>query len=93
MPNGDVFPCHVLIDREFRCGNVREQSLLEICRHNGLLGELGALNFQELASQDKRVAPLTQPNMCMGNVYAKTRELPVWRNNLPRLQCGDEANK
>lgn len=32
MPNGDVFPCHVLTQREFRCGNVREDGLLEICR-------------------------------------------------------------
>lgn len=89
----DVFPCHVLIDREFRCGNVREQSLLEICCRNGLLGELRALDFQELTRQDERVVSLTQPNMCMGTVYAKTRELPVWRNNLPMLQFGDEANK
>ena len=82
MPNGDAFPCHVLTEREFRCGNVREQGLLEICRRNGLLGELRALDFQELARQDKRVAPLTRPNTCMGTIYAKTRELPVWRNNL-----------
>jgi radical SAM protein with 4Fe4S-binding SPASM domain len=40
MPNGDVFPCHVLTEREFRGGNVREQSLVEICRRNGLLGQL-----------------------------------------------------
>lgn len=86
MPNGDVFPCHVLIDREFRCGSVREQSLVEICRRSGLLGELGALDFQELARQDKGVAPLTRPNTCMGTVYAETRALPVWRNNLPMLQ-------
>lgn len=39
MPNGDVFPCHVLTEREFRCGNVQEQSLVEICRRNGLLGQ------------------------------------------------------
>jgi MoaA/NifB/PqqE/SkfB family radical SAM enzyme len=82
MPNGDVFPCHVLTDSEFRCGNVREQSLLDICRRNGLLGELASLDFQELARQDERLSPLTQPHTCMGNVYAKTRELPVWGNNL-----------
>lgn len=89
MPNGDVFPCHVLTEREFRCGNVREQSLLEICRRAGLLGELRALDFQELARQDERVAPLTNPGTCMGNAYAKTRELPVWRKNLPTLHVNE----
>jgi MoaA/NifB/PqqE/SkfB family radical SAM enzyme len=82
MPNGDVFPCHVLTDRAFRCGNVREQSLLEICRRTGLLGELQVLDFQELARQDDRLAPLTRPG-CMGEVYAKTKSLPVWKNSLP----------
>lgn len=59
MPNGDVFPCHVLTGREFRCGNVREQSLVEICRCNGLLGELQVLDFYELVRQDERLMPLT----------------------------------
>lgn len=35
------------------------------------------------------VAPLTRPNTCMGTIYAKTRELSVWRNNLPILQDGE----
>lgn len=83
MPNGDVFPCHVLTDREFRCGNIREESLLEICRRNGLLGTLAALDFHDLAQQEERLAELTQPNTCMGNVYAKTKSLPVWGNNIP----------
>jgi MoaA/NifB/PqqE/SkfB family radical SAM enzyme len=83
MPNGDVFPCHVLTQREFRCGNVREQSLLEICRRSGLLGHLQALGFREMARQDERLLPLIQPNTCMGNVYASTKSLPVWSDNLP----------
>jgi MoaA/NifB/PqqE/SkfB family radical SAM enzyme len=83
MPNGDVFPCHVLTDREFRCGNVREQSLLDICRKTGLLGQLAALDFQDMGRQDDRLTPLTRPGTCMGNVYARTRELPAWRHHLP----------
>jgi hypothetical protein len=79
----------VLTEREFRCGNVREQGLLEICQRNGLLAELQALDFQELAHQDERVAPLTKQGTCMGNVYAKTRELPVWKRNLPTLQVNE----
>lgn len=83
MPDGDVFPCHVLTQREFRCGNVREQSLLEICQHSGLLGKLAALDFRDLVRQDERLASLTRFPTCMGNIYARTRPLPVWGNNLP----------
>lgn len=83
MPNGDVFPCHVLTQREFRCGNVREQSLLDICRRSSLLGHLQALEFGELAKREARLLPLSQPNVCMGSVYADTKELTAWRNIVP----------
>ncbi len=77
LPNGDVFPCHVLTDRAIRCGNVREQSLLEICQQHELLGKLAALDFVELACQDVRVVVLTHPHTCMGCGYAQTRSLLV----------------
>ncbi len=83
MPNGDVFPCHVLTDREFRSGNVREQSLLEICQHKGLLGKLADLDFADLAQQDEEVAALTHPNTCMGAIYAQTRSRSIWASVLP----------
>ena len=83
MPNGDVFPCHVQTQPEFRCGNLREQELLEICRRAGLLGQLQALDFRELAGRDRRLAPLGERPVCMGTVYAETRSLPVWAESLP----------
>lgn len=83
MPNGDVFPCHVLTQREFCCGNVREESLLAICRRSGLLGHLQAVDLHDLADRDHRLAPLAEPDTCMGAVYAATRELPVWSQSLP----------
>lgn len=92
LPNGDVFPCHVLTDRAFRCGNVREQSLLEICRQGGPLGTLAALDFVELARQDERVAALTRPHTCLGCVYAQTRSLPIWSAVLP-CSSGTRASK
>lgn len=83
MPNGDVFPCHVLTQSEFRCGNLREQSLVEICRRTGLLGQLSRLDFKELAKQEGQLAPVLKSGACMGEVYAKTRSLPVWSNSIP----------
>ena len=82
MPNGDVFPCHVLTDPEFRCGNVRTRDLVDICRGTGLVGQLARLNFRAMATQEPRVAGLIKPEACLGTVYAEKRDLSVWRNHL-----------
>ena len=82
MPNGDVFPCHVLTNPEFHCGNVRETSLFDICRRDGFLGKLQSLDFSELSRQDKRLAALIELDTCMGTIYFKTRSLQVWRDNI-----------
>jgi MoaA/NifB/PqqE/SkfB family radical SAM enzyme len=88
MPNGDVFPCHVLTQREFRCGNLRNQSLVQICGQMRLLGQLSRLNLRELASMAPRLAELAKPDPCMGNVYATTRDVPAWKEKLPGLGHG-----
>jgi uncharacterized protein len=85
MPDGDVFPCHVLTAPEFRLGNLREQGLLEICRRGGLLGQLAGLDFRKVAGDDCRAAPLTRPGACLGDVYAAAPSLPAWRKALPLL--------
>lgn len=84
MPNGDVFPCHVLTDDTFRCGNLRESSLLEICRQEGLLARLGQLNFSELAREDEAFSALAQPDICLGSVYAQTKQAAAWSRHLPQ---------
>jgi MoaA/NifB/PqqE/SkfB family radical SAM enzyme len=85
MPNGDVFPCHVLTDPQFRIGNIREKCLLHICSEHGLLGQLAALDFRKLARQGEQLATLAHPGTCMGNVYAKTKAQAIWDENLPGL--------
>jgi mycofactocin biosynthetic radical S-adenosylmethionine protein MftC len=85
MPNGDVFPCHVLEYPEFRLGNVIDERLHTICRRTGLLGELADLDFGELAAKDAELAPLTRSHTCMATVYAETRLRPAWRDTLPLL--------
>ena len=82
LPNGDVFPCHVLTQPEFRCGNVRKERLLHICSRGGLIGTLARLDFRELVKAEGRLAPLTKKGACMGGVYAKTSDLPVWRERI-----------
>jgi len=83
LPNGDVFPCHVLVNDEFRLGNVREQSLVAICDGNGLLSALRKLDFGEIVHQDGALAELARRGACMGNVFAETKASPVWAKNLP----------
>jgi len=85
MPNGDIFPCHVLTDPQFRLGNLRKECILHICNRYGLLGQLASLNFQELAQEDDALKDLVQPNVCMGNVFAKTESNETWRKHLPPL--------
>lgn len=86
LPNGDVFPCHVLTSSEFCCGNVRKQNLLEICRSNGLLGDLASLDFRHLAKADEKLSDLARRGVCMGNVYARTKQSPAWKESLPILR-------
>lgn len=83
MPNGDVFPCHVLTAREFRCGNLRTDSLSSICQRQGMLSALEALDFRLLATEEGQVNELARRGTCLGNVYAKTKQLPIWRRHLP----------
>jgi radical SAM protein with 4Fe4S-binding SPASM domain len=86
MPDGDVFPCHVLTSSEFRCGNVKEQRLLDICQADGLMSVLSNLDFRELSCKDSRLNGLTKTGSCMGNVYAQTKSLSIWRDHLPLVQ-------
>ena len=51
MPNGDVFPCHVLTSPGFHCGNVKQCSVAEICSSEGLLGELQRLDSRSLRDE------------------------------------------
>jgi len=83
IPNGDVFPCHVLMQPEFRIGNVREQPLGVICRPDGVLGQLAALDFRVMSQADAACANLTQPGVCLGEVYTRSASNHVWGRFLP----------
>jgi len=84
LPNGDVFPCHVLTNPEFRLGNLRNQSLSDICRREGLLGRLAELDFIEVSRTDPemRNQGLSRTGTCLGNVYAKSPTAVTWKELL-----------
>jgi MoaA/NifB/PqqE/SkfB family radical SAM enzyme len=82
LPNGNVFPCHVLMQPEFRLGNVRHDPLKPMCSRDGLMGALAGLSFADLAGEDEHLKPLSRPHTCMGTVYEVNRLLPIWGQNL-----------
>jgi hypothetical protein len=85
MPNGDVFPCHVLTRPEMRLGNLRRDRLTAICRQDGLLGGLAGLDFAAMAAVDPAVRGLTRRPTCMAEIYPETSDRPIWRRALPML--------
>jgi MoaA/NifB/PqqE/SkfB family radical SAM enzyme len=71
LPEGDVYPCHVLVGAQFRLGNVRQQRLSALCAAAGPLGRLRRLDFRALARSDPTWAPLTRCGACLGQVVAR----------------------
>jgi hypothetical protein len=89
FPNGDFYPCHVLTQREFRCGNVREEGLFTLCSRTGPLDRLARLDLTEISPSDHSLARPPR-DLCAGEVYAATRSSPVWVDVLPnRLTRGE----
>lgn len=77
MPNGVVYPCHVLADAPHQCGNLRRESLLDICRDGRLLHRLSGLDFRDLAASDPNLRRLTTPGACLGDVISGRLEVPT----------------
>ena len=73
LPEGDVYPCHVLATAEFRLGNVREQSLEELCAAGGRLARLQALDFRKLAGTSPGWQPLSRAGSCLGALYERAQ--------------------
>jgi mycofactocin biosynthetic radical S-adenosylmethionine protein MftC len=79
LPNGDVYPCHVLNERLFRCGNVRRDALADLCGSFSLLERLRRFDLEEVRRREPSLASRTRPGTCVGELYAATRALPLWR--------------
>ena len=84
MPNGDVFPCHVLIDHELCCGNVRRLKLSELCQPTALLGRLAAIELPQSSADELGHQPVSGRHACMGDLYKK--QDAVFRDALGLVQ-------
>lgn len=77
MPNGDVYPCHVLTDPARLCGSLRTQTFAEICGPEGLLARFRALDLRALAPRLPALVrlPLLRAGGCLGEVAAASPQL------------------
>jgi MoaA/NifB/PqqE/SkfB family radical SAM enzyme len=71
MPNGDVFPCHVLTDPAFRVGNVRRRALDELIGGGSVLGRLRDLDLREVARESGPAARALERLTCLGEVRSQ----------------------
>ena len=78
MPDGEVFPCHVLTGQESHCGNIRRSSIADICGPLGLIARLRSLDFREIATTYPELECLADAHSCLGEVLSRSRERAVW---------------
>lgn len=82
MPNGDVFPCHVLTQPEFLLGNLRKQNLFSIYNSQSLLKSLVELDVHKLVKIDNRLSALAVHGSCFGEIYEQTKDSDAWKQLL-----------
>jgi len=71
LPDGSVFPCHVLSFPEFYLGNITETSLITIIENSILLDKLESLDFSHLSIMPEEFEAILQNAVCVGDVYRK----------------------
>lgn len=83
MSNGDVFPCHVLTYTEFKCGNLRNERLTEMCLPNQILHSFSRLNFHAMANEHSDFRDLTKRGVCLDDLC----RTGAGRNRLFQIMC------
>lgn len=68
LPDGTVYPCHVLATRPFRLGNVKEEPLTEIVRRSGLLRRLRRLDTRRLVASEPALRSALAGRRCLAEV-------------------------
>ncbi len=82
LPDGSVFPCHVLHLPEFKLGNINTDTLENIHSPGSMLSRLAELNIRELSRKYPDLTDLKELDVCMGHVYRNSPSHQAWRNML-----------
>lgn len=75
MPEGDVFPCHVLTGPAFLVGNLRVQPLAALAGRGTVLEQLRNVDLRTLALASPKAGEALEKMACLGVV----RDAPVLR--------------
>jgi len=84
LPDGAVYPCHVLSEPRFFLGNIREQKLSDIVFKSKTLSNLKNIDFAKLVKIDKNLKKLLQDATCLGEVYRDNPDF--FENELLNIQ-------
>jgi len=71
LPDGNVYPCHILSIPEFFLGNIRKEEICKIVLGSGKLAYLRSIDFSELIEADNHLRDILKKGTCFGEVYLK----------------------
>ncbi len=74
LPDGTVYPCHVLSEPRFFLGNIRKHKLSDIVSKSKTLNNLKSLDFAKLVKIDSNLKKSLQNTTCLGEVYQNNPE-------------------
>ncbi|MCW4000391.1 MAG: radical SAM protein [Candidatus Bathyarchaeota archaeon] len=73
LPDGSIYPCHVLSSPKFFLGNIKENKLAAIIEESNLLKQLLNINFINFKGGSDHLKQILGNTACLGEVY---REAP-----------------
>jgi mycofactocin biosynthetic radical S-adenosylmethionine protein MftC len=82
LPDGCVYPCHVLTDSKFLLGNIKFTSLLDIVKESTILKELSELDFTPRLVSNPKLDSILKNAVCLGEIY---RDFPEELNSFIKL--------
>ncbi len=71
LPDGSVYPCHILSIPEFLLGNIRKERIGKIVSGQDKLAYLRSINFSELIESDNSLKDIFKRGTCFGEVCRK----------------------
>ena len=78
LPDGTVYPCHVLSVPKFCLGNIRKTDLSKIIFESDILRFLRSINFTELAKSNNYLNNELKNNICPGELLQKEPDLSFY---------------
>lgn len=75
MPNGDVFPCPNLIDREWKMGNLRKNTLEKIIINNKIVNKVEGRDVRNVTSCKDCSIRFICGGGCMANAYVNANDI------------------